>query len=327
MLPCQQSQQTCAAAPGRTCNYTTLVNITKIVRAFCRSVEEVLKESTEIEGTGDSREKPATSCKRILELNPNAESGTYWVQGREGGVQVHCEMRNVCGGESGGWMRIADVDMTQSNAQCPSPLKQVSGKQLCEAKIVSPDGGCSGPSTFETRSIQYSRVCGRIRAFQKGSTDAFAKRARGVSIDEAYVDGISLTYGEPRQHIWTFASALNDLPEGFKFAQCPCLREFGVNERQPQVPNYVGKNLFCDTGNQNQIIKDIPRDNAAFLSNPLWDGQDCSSRNACCSEKGLPWFSRSFESSTCDNVEMRVCNDEGTDNENVLIDQVELYVQ
>ena len=326
MLSPQQPEKTCTAAPGGTCNYTTLINITKIVRAFCKSVEEVLKELTEIEGTGDSCEKPATSCKSILELNPNAESGTYWVQGREGAEEVHCEMRAICGRQSGGWMRIADIDMTQTN-ECPSPLKQVSGRKLCGTTIGS-DGGCSGPSTFETHGIQYSQVCGRIRAFQKGSTDAFAspfpsnKGVRGVSINQAYVDGISLTHGNPRTHIFTFASALNDNDTGFTFAQCPCMRTFG--ERAPRVPDFVGNNFVCNTANQN---KNIPKGNTLFLDHDLWSVNGCSPRNQCCSVSGLPWFSRSLDSPTCDDVEMRVCNDEGTKNENVWLDQVELYVQ
>ena len=224
-------------------------------------------------------------------------------------------------------MRIADVDMTESNEQCPSPLERVSGKQLCETRIGS-RGGCSGPSTFETRGIQYSRVCGRIRAFQKGSTDAFASPdrtkngTREVNINQAYVDGISLTHGSPRTHIFTFASALNDKTSGFTFAQCPCMRTFG--KRAPRVPSFVGRDFVCNTANLDQ---NIPKNNTQFLDYDIWGGNRCSSRNQCCSARGLPWFSRSLDSPTCDNVEMRVCNDEGTDNENVLIDQVELYVQ
>ena len=224
-------------------------------------------------------------------------------------------------------MRIADFDMTQSNERCPSPLKRVSGKQLCETRIGS-RGGCSGASTFDTYGIQYSRVCGRIRAFQKGSTDAFASPdpkkngVRGVSINQPYVDGISLTHGNPRSHIFTFASALNDKTTGFTFTQCPCMRTFG--QRAPRVPNFVGRNFVCNTANLDQ---NIPKDNTQFLNNDVWGGEGCSSRNQCCTEGGFPWFSRSLDSPTCDDVEMRVCNDEGTKNENVWLEQVELYVQ
>ncbi len=36
-------------------------------------------------------------------------------------------------------------------------------------------------------------------------------RLSRVSINNAYVDGVSLTHGQsPRQHIWTFANAVDD---------------------------------------------------------------------------------------------------------------------
>jgi hypothetical protein len=319
------------------CDRKLLIRITETVKEFCAKVGKLVIEiegSLEGSATGDgSRENPGDSCKSIKNAYPSFESRTYWLRGINGPVEVHCDMgSNVCGGQSGGWMRIADVDMTQSE-DCPSPLDKivVGGKALCGT--INKNPGCFSSTYFVTHGIQYTRICGRIRGYQEGSTDAFgtpivAKNGkRGVSIHHAYVDGISLTHGYTREHIWTFASALNDLSEGFTFAQCPCVRPFDKNARQPQVPDFVKKNLFCDTANQNPGKERIPKGDIVFMRNPLWDGKGCSPQNGCCNQAGLPWFSRSFESPTCDDVEMRVCNDEGTKNENVLIDQIELYVQ
>jgi hypothetical protein len=328
--------QVCVGKKEKKCNYTVFVNITKTLKEFCKKVEELLTNTEETTEGDGSRENPGDSCKSIKDAYPSSESGTYWVRGINGPVEVHCDMGNtVCGGESGGWMRIADIDTTQSD-DCPSPLKKgvVRGRALC-GTTIGKNGGCSSSTLFETHGIQYSRVCGRITGYQHGSTDAFGTPVvarngkRGVSINQAYVDGISLTHGKyTREHIWTFASALNDLSEGFTFAQCPCVRRFAKNARQPQVPNFVEKNLFCDTANQNPGKgRGIPKGDLPFMDNPLWDGKGCSLENGCCNQAGLPWFSRSFESPTCDDVEMRVCNDEGTANENILIDQIELYVQ
>ena len=320
------SPQTCASSPGLHCDYKTIVEITKIVNVFCNTIQDVLKEK----GLG-ARNNPATSCKAIKELNPNAASGTYYIYGNSGVVQVYCDMgNNVCGGESGGWMRIGGLDMNQSGESCPSPSEKVKGRRLCEATIGS-SGGCSNPATFDTHGIRYSRVCGRIRAYQRGSTDGFAspikekKGVRGVSIDGAYVDGISLTHGRsPRTHIWTFASALNDKTSGFTFAQCPCMRDFTKESREPRVPIFVGTHLSCNTANPGE---NIPSGHVGFLKYALWDGKGCSLRNDCCNKEGLPWFTRVLGSETCDDVEMRVCSDEGTENENVLLEQVEFYVQ
>ena len=49
--------------------------------------------------------------------------------------------------------------------------------------------------------IQYSQVCGRIIGYQVGHPQALFSNLN--IIDGSYVDGVSLTYGSPRQHIWT----------------------------------------------------------------------------------------------------------------------------
>eukprot|EP00928_Gymnodinium_smaydae_P052857 TRINITY_DN369_c0_g1_i1.p1 TRINITY_DN369_c0_g1~~TRINITY_DN369_c0_g1_i1.p1 ORF type:complete len:1611 (-),score=299.81 TRINITY_DN369_c0_g1_i1:141-4973(-) len=55
----------------------------------------------------------------------------------------------------------------------------------------------------------YNRVVGRIEAYQKGSMDAFAAGTRDSSgVDSPnYVDGVSVTIGNPRAHLFTFAVA------------------------------------------------------------------------------------------------------------------------
>ena len=62
---------------------------------------------------------------------------------------------------------------------------------------------------FSSGGQSYSRVCGRVNAYQKGSTDAFQFSSNSRTLEEIYVDGVSLTHGAPgsRQHIWTFAAA------------------------------------------------------------------------------------------------------------------------
>ncbi len=67
------------------------------------------------------------------------------------------------------------------------------------------------------------KVCGRIIAYQCSSPDAFLPYFfnRSVSIDDGYVDGVSLTHGQsPRQHIWTFANAVDETQVGFSVCSC-----------------------------------------------------------------------------------------------------------
>ena len=58
-----------------------------------------------------------SSCKDLL---PNTTSGWYGLGNAEGHVsQQYCDMEREGCGTCGGWMRVAHVDMTQPDQQCP----------------------------------------------------------------------------------------------------------------------------------------------------------------------------------------------------------------
>lgn len=65
---------------------------------------------------------------------------------------------------------------------------------------------------FNVKGLSYTKVCGRIRGYQYGSTFTFLLYTglnTGLNtIEKAYLDGVSLTHGPngKRQHIWSFAS-------------------------------------------------------------------------------------------------------------------------
>ena len=98
------------------------------------------------------------------------------------------------------------------------------------------DGSCEGLN-YTTSSEQYDQVCGRIIGYQIGSTDAFLAGS-GRSIDISYVDGISVTHGSPRQHIWTFAAGIDE-GTSFPAATCPCVSGSTASTR---IPSFVGQN-------------------------------------------------------------------------------------
>ena len=64
-----------------------------------------------------------------------------------------------------------------------------------------------------------------------------------------YVDGVSVTYGDLRKHIWTFASGISEtIVAAFPTRSCPCtLNGTGIQPQQP--PAFVGDNYFCESGN------------------------------------------------------------------------------
>ncbi len=91
-------------------------------------------------------------------------------------------------------------------------------------------------------------VCGKVIAYQFGSTDAF----NGGSIDSNYVDGVSLTHGQPREHIWTLASARDEVLISGEAVSCPCIRNDLVDRVRAHIPSFMEDDYFCDTGSENR---------------------------------------------------------------------------
>ena len=65
-----------------------------------------------------TQSSPAVSCSA---LPTSCRSGYYWIRTSNGSaVQVYCDMDRVCGcNGTGGWTRIAYLNMTNPNQQCP----------------------------------------------------------------------------------------------------------------------------------------------------------------------------------------------------------------
>ena len=139
----------------------------------------------------------AVSCKQMAKLRPSYESGYYWIQGASGTVGVYCEMStNNAFGQSGGWMRIANVDMRNNHSQCPPGLvyNVTEGKRLCYKPSLS---GCSS-TIFSTKGVRYSKVCGKVIGYQYYRPNGFGpSKYTSPLINGAYVDGVSITHGSP----------------------------------------------------------------------------------------------------------------------------------
>ena len=184
-------------------------------------------------------------------------------------------------------------------------------------------GGCSSAS-FSVQGVQYTRVCGKIIGYQQKTPDAFWPyyNNRRLTIDDQYVDGISLTHGRnPRKHIWTFAAALHEIVmHPYRQDMCPC-----ANINNPlsiPIPPYVRNDYFCDTGSAGRF-----QFTRFYSDDPLWDGQGCGRLNTCCSLNNPPWFMKELPSSTSDDIEMRLCANEWRGAEDVPVEVIELYVQ
>ena len=176
---------------------------------------------------------------------------------------------------------------------------------------------------FPLNSQSYSIVHGQIIAYQRGSPDAFAKYHYygQTTIDSAYMDGVSLTHGSSgsRQHIWTFAAAVNEQNKTRDI--CNCSNRYSWPH---QLPPFVGNNYFCDTGNHGPGWDTT----TYYTDDPLWDGTGCdSSFNTCCRFNSPPWFQTTLPETTSDDIELCVCRNEANNNEDTIINLIEIYVQ
>ena len=224
----------------------------------------------------------------------------------------------LCDG-SPGWRRVAYLNMSNPSQQCPSVWQEITTPfRVCGRR--STRASCEG-LTYATGSEQYDQVCGRIIGYQIGHTDAFLSgflNALSRSVDTYYLDGVSMTHGSPRQHIWSFANGLSEVNTN-PMSTCPCVAGSSSN----YIPSFVGHNYFCESG----ITSD--HSTGVFYPNgdPLWDGQGCGPTSSCCTFNSPPWFNVQLSSPTTDDIEVRICGDEGIGNEDTPIQLIELYVK
>ena len=139
----------------------------------------------------------------------------------------------------------------------------------------------------------------RVVGYQYGSTDGVKENVN--DLNSIYLDGVSITCGSPRKHVWTLYAGVSSDYNDYGNA-CPCA---GGTSAQA----FVGNNYFCESGTPSRYLSRI-----LYISDPLWDGHGCHGlENSCCSVSGLPWFHRDYgTTTTTDYLELRVCGDEGT---------------
>ena len=228
-----------------------------------------------------------------------------------------------CGG-TWGWRRAVYLDMTDPNTNCPSGWQLTEYSKRTCGKASSSHLSCDSVF-FPVSGGPYSQVCGRIRAYQRGRPDAFHGYNYGgqTTIDSAYVCGVAVMYGSPRQHIWTFANGgmeNNTVPTS---STCPC----DIGGKNNMIPLFVGEDYFCESG----YVRPGYYSSAllfTFHSNDtLWDGRDCHSTSTCCSLHNPPYFTKTLSQTTTDDLELRMCLWNSPSIDNIAVELVELYVK
>ena len=256
------------------------------------------------------------SCKDTKLACPKSTTGYYkLIDSQEEEIhQVYCNMDELCGDPDGGWMRVAYLNMSDPTEKCPM------GFRLYEENGVKACGRHESDSCmstiFSSKSVSYSQVCGRVYGYQKGTPDAIGQHSR-YGINGHYVDGVSITRGNPRQHVWTM---IGGHYETLKYANhrstCPC-----SNGRK--LPAFVGNHYFCESGNPSNKQKF-----KLYTDDLLWDGKQCgTNEQGCCKALGLPWFHRLLETTTTDDIELRICGNQKTHDEDTPVAYYEIYVK
>ena len=150
-----------------------------------------------------------------------------------------------------------------------------------------------------------------VIGYQRGTTDGFNPRwIGGKQIDDPYLDGVSITYGKSRKHLWSLAIGFSTN------GNCPCSTKPG-----PLPPPFVRDYYYCDSGCIASSA--VP---GRYYSAALWDGEGCSSNYSCCSQAGMPYFYQRLPVPVKEDIEVRICNNEIFSNEGVLVGTMELYV-
>ena len=219
-----------------------------------------------------------------------------------------------CGG-AGGWRRVVYLDMTDPNTNCPSGWQLTSHSNRTCGKVNTSRLSCDSVF-FPVSGGHYTSLCGSIRAYQQGHIDAFEAYHDGevTTIEGSYVAGVSLTHGNPRQHIWTFAAGSYET-DFYDEDACPCDANVSIS-----IPPFVGGDYFCESGVNSLSISGI-----FYPDDPLWDGEGCSSSSSCCSFNNPPYFTKQLPSPTSDPIEARLCRLHGADDSPV--EFMELYVK
>ena len=213
--------------------------------------------------------------------------------------------------------------MTDTAQLCPSNWTLItSPKRSCGRSTGTSDytdDCCCDSATFSAQGVRYSQVCGRIIAYQVGHPEAFAAENLGhpMTIDGPYVDGVSVTRGNPRQHIWTFACALSEISNSAGI--CPCTNPGSTT----RIPSYISEDYFCETG----VPPGQSYGNIFYSDDPLWDGDGCGPTSSCCTFNDPPWFCRQLPQTTTDDIEVRICSIQQLAAENVPIESIAIYVK
>ncbi len=224
-------------------------------------------------------------------------------------LQDLASLQSVSGCPGDNWRKVAEVN---SSLSCPNgTVKETEGDvNYCRLDRAI---DCQSLIYLTPKSIGFSEICFTVKGYQIGLTSGFSRLSN--SIDENYLDGISITHGYPRTHIWSFASGI-----GAAQFSCPCNASSGEPSQQNALGGSIGRNYSCDSSSG----VNIPIPNQLFTDG-IWHDSGCLAGGCC---RSSPYFYRELTMPTCDDLEVRLCQDKQTSTVGTIgLDSLELYVK
>ena len=247
-----------------------------------------------------------TTCAELHAADPGKPSGVYPfpTAGVGGFRDVECDMAT----DGGGWALVF-----RYNEGSPCPSGWASAPRGCQRPTDAPQA-----ATFALAPYAYTEMRGEVRALAFGVSDAF--RDNFDDVNTTFVDGVVISVGNPRRHIFTFADGETDAFPANVISitsECPCAGGTGA-------PPFVGADFLCEE----------PRDSfdvdggARFYdeTDVLFDGLDVDDPACLGAPESAPSFRTSLPRTT-DAVELRLMSNDASSNEDTAVIHVELWVR
>ena len=231
-----------------------------------------------------------SSCSDIAGLNLSYASGNYIVRSSTGVLRsVYCDMNRTFGGNSTGWMRVAELDVNN----CPPGLRPETANSVDTCVVIEDNAGCT-EIVYPVYNIKYTNVTGQVRGYQIRTCDGFVSFNDGPGPPSSgfgynYLDGVSISTNG--SHVWSFA------------AGCNCM-----NTRMK--PAFIDHHYSC--GGEEFYMGGI-------FPDLLWMSQQCGENSV--------WFYRRLAAPTATDIRVRICRDQSRMDEDLAVKTLELYIQ
>ena len=107
---------------------------------------------------------------------------------------------------------------------------------------------------------------------------------------------------------------------------CPCNSD--NTEAPGYKPNFIGDDYYCESAIPLYVSGNTYRwQQVPYINDSLWDGQQCDvNKVTWWTNSNMLWFIMTLNENTNENIELRVCRNQGYSDEDNPLDIIELYI-